>query len=119
MSQFLQTTRTKHNLTAFCEQVACLPKDTPSGLKALREKELAILRGDGVVDGPRKKADRIYDYDVYNDLGDPDKDPEFARPVLGGKERPYPRRCKTGRPRTKAGIHLVSPNYILISAVST
>ncbi|KAJ9558916.1 hypothetical protein OSB04_013530 [Centaurea solstitialis] len=86
----------------FLDKVACLPKDTPSGLKALREKELAILRGDGVSDGPRKKTDRIYDYDVYNDLGDPDKDPEFARPVLGGKQRPYPRRCKTGRPRTKS-----------------
>lgn len=86
----------------FLDKVACLPSDTPSGLKTLREKELAILRGDGVADKPRKKIDRIYDYDVYNDLGDPDKDPELARPVLGTKDYPYPRRCKTGRARTKA-----------------
>ncbi|KAJ0941421.1 putative linoleate 13S-lipoxygenase [Helianthus annuus] len=79
-----------------------LPSQTPSGLKDLREKDLASLRGDGVPDGPRKKHDRIYDYDVYNDLGDPDKKPELARPVLGTKDLPYPRRCKTGRPRTKS-----------------
>ncbi|PWA74815.1 lipoxygenase 7 protein [Artemisia annua] len=79
-----------------------LPSQTPSGLKSQREKDLASLRGDGVSDdGPRKKHDRIYDYDVYNDLGDPDKKPEFARPVLGTKDLPYPRRCKTGRHRTK------------------
>ncbi|KAI3791338.1 hypothetical protein L2E82_05102 [Cichorium intybus] len=79
-----------------------LPSQTPSGLKDLREKDLASLRGDGVPEGPRKKHDRIYDYDVYNDLGDPDRKPELARPVLGTKEFPYPRRCKTGRPRTKS-----------------
>ncbi|KAL4591427.1 hypothetical protein LXL04_004391 [Taraxacum kok-saghyz] len=79
-----------------------LPSQTPSGLKDLREKDLASLRGDGVPEGPRKKHDRIYDYDVYNDLGDPDKKPELLRPVLGTKDLPYPRRCKTGRPRTKS-----------------
>ncbi|XP_023739794.1 linoleate 13S-lipoxygenase 2-1, chloroplastic isoform X1 [Lactuca sativa] len=86
----------------FLDKVSCLPSQTPSGLKQLREQELAILRGDGVADKPREKNDRIYDYDVYNDLGNPDKDPELARPVLGTKEYPYPRRCKTGRPRTKS-----------------
>ncbi|PWA77611.1 linoleate 13S-lipoxygenase 2-1 protein [Artemisia annua] len=86
----------------FLDKVACLPSDTPSGLKTFREKELSILRGDGVAVKPREKIDRIYDYDVYNDLGDPDKDPELARPVLGTKDYPYPRRCKTGRARTKA-----------------
>ncbi|XP_024982632.1 linoleate 13S-lipoxygenase 2-1, chloroplastic-like [Cynara cardunculus var. scolymus] len=100
---WIQSKREKNSKRIFfLDKVACLPKDTPSGLKALREKELAILRGDGVSDGPRKKIDRIYDYDVYNDLGDPDKDPELARPVLGGKQHPYPRRCKTGRARTKS-----------------
>ncbi|KAK6164226.1 hypothetical protein DH2020_001090 [Rehmannia glutinosa] len=76
-----------------------LPSQTPSGLKRYREKELKTLRGDG--QGERKTSDRIYDYDVYNDLGDPDSDDDLARPVLGGAEHPYPRRCRTGRPRTE------------------
>ncbi|KAL4601271.1 hypothetical protein ACB092_11G259800 [Castanea dentata] len=76
-----------------------LPSDTPSGLKRLRELELENLRGTG--EGKRKTFERIYDYDTYNDLGDPDKSSELARPVLGGKDRPFPRRCRTGRPRCK------------------
>uniref|UniRef100_A0A5B6ZC88 Lipoxygenase n=1 Tax=Davidia involucrata TaxID=16924 RepID=A0A5B6ZC88_DAVIN len=76
-----------------------LPSETPSGLKRLREEELINLQGDG--QGERKTSDRIYDYDVYNDLGVPDDSDELARPVLGGQEHPYPRRCRTGRPRTK------------------
>ncbi|KAM0065252.1 putative linoleate 13S-lipoxygenase [Helianthus debilis subsp. tardiflorus] len=81
-------------------QLSCVPSKTPSGLKPLREKELAILRGEGAADVPRGKKDRIYDYDMYNDLGDPDKDSGLVRPVLGGTDHPYPRRCKTGRPRS-------------------
>ena len=80
---------------------SCLPSDTPSGLKRLREFELENLRGTG--EGKRKTFERIYDYDTYNDLGDPDKSSELARPVLGGKDHPYPRRCRTGRPRCKEG----------------
>ncbi|EEF49219.1 linoleate 13S-lipoxygenase 2-1, chloroplastic [Ricinus communis] len=76
-----------------------LPSDTPDGLKRLREEELENLRGNG--QGERKSFERIYDYDTYNDLGDPDSDPDLKRPVLGGSEHPYPRRCRTGRPRTK------------------
>ncbi|XP_062083950.1 linoleate 13S-lipoxygenase 2-1, chloroplastic-like [Humulus lupulus] len=76
-----------------------LPSQTPGGLKNLREKDLKSVRGDG--EGKRKSFERIYDYDVYNDLGNPDKSDDLKRPVLGGKERPYPRRCRTGRPRTK------------------
>ncbi|XP_009391881.2 linoleate 13S-lipoxygenase 2-1, chloroplastic [Musa acuminata AAA Group] len=77
-----------------------LPSQTPTGLQKLREKELGILRGNGT--GQRKKFERIYDYDTYNDLGNPDKNPSTARPVLGGSEAlPYPRRCRSGRPRSK------------------
>lgn len=73
-----------------------LPNETPAGLKSLRERELRDLRGDGT--GVRKLSDRIYDYDIYNDLGNPDKATDFARPKLGGNDNvPYPRRCRTGR----------------------
>ncbi|CAJ1933281.1 unnamed protein product [Sphenostylis stenocarpa] len=74
-----------------------LPSETPEGVKRLREEELKILRGNG--QGERKCFERIYDYDVYNDLGDPDSSIDLKRPVLGGTEHPYPRRCRTGRPR--------------------
>ncbi|XP_027345597.1 linoleate 13S-lipoxygenase 3-1, chloroplastic-like isoform X2 [Abrus precatorius] len=75
-----------------------LPCETPNGLKELREMELMQLRGDGK--GRRKYCDRIYDYDVYNDLGDPDMGNEYARPTLGGQYNPYPTRCRTGRSPT-------------------
>ncbi|KAG0454488.1 hypothetical protein HPP92_023780 [Vanilla planifolia] len=77
-----------------------LPSETPSGLQELRKKELELVRGNGK--GERKPFERIYDYDVYNDLGDPDSGEHLARPVLGGNKKfPYPRRCRTGRPPTK------------------
>ncbi|KMT10554.1 hypothetical protein BVRB_5g116770 [Beta vulgaris subsp. vulgaris] len=73
-----------------------LASQTPIGLKKLREKELEILRGNGK--GVRKSSDRIYDYDIYNDLCDP-KDTKLKRQALGGTEGfPYPRRCRTGCP---------------------
>ncbi|KAL1086022.1 hypothetical protein V6Z11_D08G089400, partial [Gossypium hirsutum] len=72
-----------------------LPSETPNGLKKLRKKELMYLRGNGT--GERKKFERIYDYDVYNDLGDPDHNLKHKRSVLGGKHFPHPRRCRTGR----------------------
>ncbi|KAJ4836236.1 hypothetical protein Tsubulata_030641 [Turnera subulata] len=76
-----------------------LPSETPEGLRSLREQELENLRGNG--QGERQPSDRIYDYDKYNDLGDPDSTPPKARPVLGGHQHPYPRRCRTGRPPTQ------------------
>ncbi|GAB2276978.1 hypothetical protein Dimus_011687 [Dionaea muscipula] len=76
-----------------------LPSQTPGGLKRFRERELENLRGNG--EGERKSFERIYDYDTYNDLGDPDSNLELQRPVLGGKKHPYPRRCRTGRPLSK------------------
>ncbi|BFI25534.1 lipoxygenase [Marchantia polymorpha subsp. ruderalis] len=74
-----------------------LPSTTPAGLKDLREADLKSLRGDGK--GRRKSWENVYDYAVYNDLGDGDEDAKLIRPVLGGsKAHPYPRRCRTGRP---------------------
>ncbi|KAI3745536.1 hypothetical protein L1987_58650 [Smallanthus sonchifolius] len=61
--------------------LAYLPSQTPNGLKNLRLKELENKRGDG--NGHRLPSDRIYDYDTYNDLGNPDKGAEYARPTLG------------------------------------
>ncbi|CAA7405161.1 unnamed protein product [Spirodela intermedia] len=79
---------------------AYLPSQTPDGLKDLRQDDLVSLRGNGK--GERKKHERVYDYALYNDLGNPDKNEDLTRPVLGGKERPYPRRCRTGRPPMKS-----------------
>ncbi|KAJ7961635.1 Lipoxygenase [Quillaja saponaria] len=83
----------------FFSNKSYLPSETPTGLRRLREEELISLRGNGK--GERKKTDRIYDYDVYNDLGNPEKSQDLKRPVLGGKDHPYPRRCRTGRPMSK------------------
>ncbi|GAU50603.1 hypothetical protein TSUD_410130 [Trifolium subterraneum] len=77
-----------------------LPSETPGPLVYYREKELKTLRGDG--EGERKEWERIYDYDFYNDLGDPDKKASLARPVAGGSTTiPYPRRGRTGRKLAK------------------
>ncbi|KAG4909243.1 hypothetical protein JHK87_055359 [Glycine soja] len=46
----------------------------------LREKELINLRGDGK--GVRTLSDIIYDFDTYNDLGNPDEGVELTRPTL-------------------------------------
>ncbi|KAK7262559.1 hypothetical protein RJT34_30133 [Clitoria ternatea] len=77
-----------------------IPSETPNGLRRLREEELSNLRGNG--EGERKSFERVYDYDVYNDIGNPDKSLDLQRPPLGGKDRPYPRRCRTGRPHSEA-----------------
>ncbi|KHN30070.1 Linoleate 9S-lipoxygenase-4 [Glycine soja] len=76
-----------------------LPSETPAPLLKYREEELKNVRGDGT--GERKEWDRIYDYDVYNDLGNPDSGDKYARPVLGGSALPYPRRGRTGRGKTR------------------
>ncbi|KAJ9555505.1 hypothetical protein OSB04_010119 [Centaurea solstitialis] len=84
----------------FFSDKSYLPSDTPNGMKLLRTKDLESLRGNG--EGERKSFERIYDYDVYNDVGSPDISESLLRPVLGGQEHPYPRRCRTGRAMSKA-----------------
>ncbi|CAN6937364.1 unnamed protein product [Brassica oleracea] len=82
----------------FFSNKSYLPLQTPEPLKQLRKQELETLQGKNRERaGEFEKFERVYDYDVYNDLGNPDKDPELARPILGGLSHPYPRRCKTGR----------------------
>ncbi|KAG6545004.1 hypothetical protein Mapa_013696 [Marchantia paleacea] len=71
-----------------------LPNDTPPGLQILRNFEMATMRGNGT--GERNPWDRVYDYDVYNDLGNAEA--KVFRATLGGPGNiPYPRRCRTGR----------------------
>ncbi|KAL9304334.1 hypothetical protein ACSQ67_021597 [Phaseolus vulgaris] len=79
----------------FFANIPYLPKGTPVTLQKYREEELQNLRGDGT--GKREKGDRIYDYDVYNDLGTLPIDKQEDHPVLGGPKYPYPRRVRTGR----------------------
>ncbi|KAJ0977170.1 hypothetical protein J5N97_012644 [Dioscorea zingiberensis] len=81
----------------FFANTSYLPSQTPEALQELRKAELISLRGTDR--GERKPWDRVYEYDHYNDLGNPDKGQEGIRPVLGGsKTYPYPRRGRTGRP---------------------
>ncbi|PNY14399.1 lipoxygenase [Trifolium pratense] len=93
------------NVRIFFSNKTYLPSETPMPLLKYREEELETLRGEGK--GQLEKWDRVYDYAFYNDLANPDKGPEHARPILGGSTKyPYPRRGRTGRQPAKS-----DPNY--------
>jgi hypothetical protein len=103
-NSWVQPTRVDRNQRVFFTNKPYLPGETPPGLQELRRQELSNLRGEGADTGERRITDRVWEYDVYNDLGNPDKGAEYARPILGGEQQlPYPRRMRTGRPKTFTG----------------
>ncbi|KAF2301936.1 hypothetical protein GH714_030556 [Hevea brasiliensis] len=59
---------------------AYLPSQTPPGINDLWHEDLLSIHGYGK--GKRKLHGRIYHYTPYNDLCNPDKDEDLARPSL-------------------------------------
>ncbi|XP_052627332.1 lipoxygenase 3, chloroplastic [Lactuca sativa] len=113
-NSWIQPAHTSKEKRIFFSNKAYLPSQTPKGMKYLRDRELKNKRGDGK--GQRLLVDRIYDYDTYNDLGNPDKGVEFTRSTLGGEKNPHPRRCRTGRPNTATDVNVEKPVNLLISS---
>ncbi|XP_054777140.1 lipoxygenase 3, chloroplastic-like isoform X2 [Prosopis cineraria] len=87
-----------------------LPWETPAGLRDLRKEELRQARGDG--EGVRKHGDRIYDFEVYNDLGNADKTrQDHLRPTFGGHQYPFPRRCRTDQ-KVESPVNAFNETYV-------
>ncbi|KAF6145245.1 hypothetical protein GIB67_041440 [Kingdonia uniflora] len=95
VNSWIQSRETEPESRIIFRNQAYFPLQTPDSLKDLRCEDLLSVQGNGK--GERKHFERVYDYTTYNDLGNPDKDDDLARPVHGGHERPYPRHCRTGR----------------------
>ena len=57
----------------------------------------------GNLNQPRVRTDRIYQYDVYNDLSNPDVE-DLCRPALGGEGMPFPRRLRSNRPIARKSV---------------
>ncbi|XP_024988751.1 lipoxygenase 3, chloroplastic-like [Cynara cardunculus var. scolymus] len=114
-NSWIQPAQTSKQRRIFFANKVYLPCQTPKGLRDLRAKELNNKRGDG--NGLRLPSERIYDYDVYNDLGDPDKGAKHARPTLGGERNPHPRRCRTGRPSSSTDETMEKRIDTLISSI--
>ncbi|XWS57529.1 hypothetical protein CRYUN_Cryun09bG0182200 [Craigia yunnanensis] len=104
----------KPNGRVFFSNKTYLPHQMPEALRKYREEELSILRGNGR--GKLEEWDRVYDYALYNDLGDPDSKKGLARPILGGSDKhPYPRRGRTSRPPSKSGPNTESRKFPFFS----
>lgn len=73
----------------FFTEVPTVPRRTPACILKLREADLAVLsRGNGQI---MHMADRIYGYEIYNDLPSPEE--AIKRRDWGGeRSHPFPRR---------------------------
>eukprot|EP00245_Coleochaete_scutata_P002442 TRINITY_DN1320_c0_g5_i1.p1 TRINITY_DN1320_c0_g5~~TRINITY_DN1320_c0_g5_i1.p1 ORF type:complete len:954 (-),score=179.98 TRINITY_DN1320_c0_g5_i1:764-3625(-) len=92
----------KQGPRVFFDDKPRLPAQTSKFLEKFRAFELSELRGKKELSNPTD-WDRVYQYDVYNDLGNP-TEAKTSRPVLGGFVYEGDVFDKNGNPNTpKAG----------------